>query len=60
MSTSKTTLGAGLVTSLLAAIALATWSTASAAPTKLRGSVGPGATITLKTAAGKRVSIVGR
>ena len=60
MSTSKTTLGAGLVTSLLAAIALATWSTASAAPTKLRGSVGPGATISLKTAAGKRVSIVGR
>jgi hypothetical protein len=53
-------LGAGLVASLLAALALATWSTATAAPTKLRGSVGPGFTISLKTATGKRVSIVSR
>jgi plastocyanin len=48
------------IASLFAAVALATWTTASAAPSKLRGSVGPGETIALKTAAGKRVSMVSR
>lgn len=48
------------ITSLFAAVALATWSTASAAPSKLVGKVGPGDTIALKTASGKRVSIVSR
>jgi plastocyanin len=48
------------IASLLAALALATWSTASAAPSKLVGKVGPGDTIALKTASGKRVSIVSR
>jgi plastocyanin len=54
------TLATFLVTSLLAALALATWTTASAAPSKLKGSVGPGETISLKTATGKRVSAVSR
>ena len=53
-------IGTGLVASLLAALALATWSTATAAPSKLRGAVGPGETISLKTANGKRVSAVSR
>jgi plastocyanin len=56
----KTLLGTGLAASLLAALALATWTTASAAPSKLTGSVGPGETISLKTASGKRVSLVNR
>jgi hypothetical protein len=60
MTKSKLTLATGLIASLLAALALATWTTASAAPSKLKGTVGPGATISLKTAAGKKVSIVGR
>jgi plastocyanin len=59
-TTRKLTLGTGLVASLLAALALATWSTATAAPSKLRGSVGPGETISLKTARGKKVSMVSR
>jgi plastocyanin len=59
-STRKLTLGTGLVASLLAALALATWSTATAAPSKLRGSVGPSETISLKTANGKKVSMVSR
>ena len=49
-----------VVTSLLAAIALGTWSTASAAPTALKGSVGPGETISLKNARGKRLATVSR
>ena len=48
------------IASLFAALALATWSTASAAPSKLTGTVGPGETIALKTASGKRVSLVSR
>jgi plastocyanin len=48
------------IASLFAALALATWSTASAAPSKLVGKVGPGDTIALKTASGKRVSVVSR
>ena len=60
MATRKLTLGTALVASLMAALALATWSTASAAPSKLKGSVGPGETISLKTSAGKKVSMVNR
>ena len=60
MTKRKLTLGTGLVASLVAALALATWSTASAAPSKLRGSVGPSETISLKTANGKKVSVVSR
>jgi hypothetical protein len=48
------------IASLFAALALATWSTASAAPSKLVGKVGPGDTIALKTASGKRVVMVSR
>ena len=59
-TTRKLTLGTALVASLLAALALATWSTASAAPSKLKGSVGPSETISLKTANGKKVSMVSR
>jgi plastocyanin len=60
MTKRRMTLGTGLVASLLAALALATWTTASAAPSKLKGTVGPGETIALKTAAGKKVSVVSR
>jgi plastocyanin len=60
MTMRKLALGTGLVASLLAALALATWTTASAAPSKLRGSVGPGETIWLKSAAGKKASLVNR
>jgi hypothetical protein len=56
----KTLLGTALVASLLAALALATWSTATAAPTTLKGSVGPGETISLKAANGKKLSLVNR
>jgi plastocyanin len=58
----KTTMAICMATlaSLFAALALATWSTASAAPSKLVGTVGPGDTIALKTASGKRVSVVSR
>jgi plastocyanin len=60
MTKRRLTLTTGLVASLLAALALATWTTATAAPSKLRGSVGPGETISLKTATGKKVSVVTR
>jgi hypothetical protein len=60
MTMSKIALGTGLVASLFAALALATWTTATAAPSKLRGSVGPGETISLKTATGKKASMVSR
>jgi plastocyanin len=60
MTKRRMTLGTGLVASLLAALALATWTTASAAPSKLKGTVGPGETIALKTAAGKKVAVVSR
>jgi hypothetical protein len=55
-----TAIGAATIASLFAALALATWSTATAAPSKLTGKVGPGETISLKTASGKRVSMVSR
>jgi hypothetical protein len=57
---SKIAVGMGTIASLFAAVGLATWTTASAAPSKLRGSVGPSDTISLKTATGKRVSMVSR
>jgi hypothetical protein len=60
MTKSKMALGTATLASLLATLGLATWTTASAAPSKLMGTVGPGETIALKTAAGKRVSIVNR
>ena len=60
MTKRMTALGTATIASLLAALALATWSTATAAPSKLVGKVGPGDTIALKTASGKRVSIVNR
>jgi hypothetical protein len=50
------TLATTLVTGLLALLALGTWATASAAPAKLVGTVGPGFTIGLKTASGKKVT----
>jgi plastocyanin len=58
--TRRLTLMTALVASLAVAVTLGAWSTASAAPSKLKGSVGPGETISLKTAAGKRVSMVSR
>ena len=60
MTKSTMAITTAAIASLFAALALATWSTASAAPSKLRGTVGPGETIALKTAAGKRVSLVSR
>jgi plastocyanin len=60
MTMRKTVIGTGLAASLLAALALATWTTASAAPSKLKGTVGPGFSISLKTAAGKKVTTVSR
>ena len=60
MTKSTLTVGAATVASLMAAFAVATWSTANAAPSKLRGAVGPGETISLKTATGKNVSRVAR
>jgi len=60
MNRSKLALSTGLVASLLGMLALATWTTATAAPSKLKGSVGPSETISLKTAAGKKVSMVSR
>jgi plastocyanin len=60
MTKSRLALGTATIASLLAALALATWSTASAAPSKLTGTVGPGETIALKTASGKKVSMVSR
>ena len=60
MTKSTMAITTAAIASLFAALALATWSTASAAPSKLRGTVGPGDTISLKTASGKRVSLVSR
>jgi plastocyanin len=60
MTKSTMAMTTAAIASLFAALALATWSTASAAPSKLRGTVGPGDTIALKTASGKRVSLVSR
>ena len=59
MTTTHKKLGVGLAASLLGAlvaVALVFSVTAQAAPQKLVGTVGPGFTITLKTAAGKRVT----
>jgi hypothetical protein len=63
MTTTHKRLGVGLAASLLGAlIALAVLFsvTAHAAPQKLVGTVGPGYTISLKTAAGKRVTALTR
>ena len=60
MTKSTMAITTAAIASLFAALALATWSTASAAPSKLHGTVGPGDTIALKTASGKRVSLVSR
>lgn len=59
MTTTRKRLGVGLAATLfgvLAACALLFSMTAQAAPQKLVGTVGPGYTISLKTAAGKRVT----
>ncbi len=59
MTTTHQKLGVGLAASLLGAlvaVALVFSVTAQAAPQKLVGTVGPGYTISLKTAAGKRVT----
>ena len=59
MTTTHARLGVGLAASLLGvliAAALLFSVTAQAAPQKLVGTVGPGFTISLKTAAGKRVT----
>ena len=59
MTTTHKKLGVGLAASLLGAlvaVALVFSVTAQAAPQKLVGTVGPGFTISLKTAAGKRVT----
>lgn len=59
MTTTHRHLGVGLAASLLGllvAAALLFSVTAQAAPQKLVGTVGPGDTISLKTAAGKRVT----
>lgn len=59
MTTTHKRLGVGLATSLfgvLVACAMLFSVTAQAAPQKLVGTVGPGYTISLKTAAGKRVT----
>ena len=49
-----------LVAASAAALALAVPAASAAAPPKLVGTVGPGYTITLKTAAGKRVTTLKR
>ena len=59
MTTTHKKLGVGLAASLLGALvalALVFSVTAQAAPQKLVGTVGPGFTISLKTATGKRVT----
>ncbi len=59
MTTTHKKLGVGLAASLLGAlvaVALVFSVTAQAAPQKLVGTVGPGFSISLKTAAGKRVT----
>jgi hypothetical protein len=48
------------VLSLALASALGTWSTATAAPSALKGSVGPGETISLKNARGKKLALLPR
>jgi plastocyanin len=52
--------GVGLVSALAATAALVFSVMAEGAPTRLVGSVGPGSTISLKTATGKRVSTLPR
>jgi hypothetical protein len=52
--------GIGAVSVLVAAAALVFAVMAEAAPTKLMGTVGPGATILLKTTTGKRLSVLPR
>jgi hypothetical protein len=61
-STMKAGLGIGLVASFVAAVAaaLALSVTAHAAPTKLVGTVGPGSTISLKTASGRKITSLTR
>ena len=53
-------LGIGAVSVLVVTAALVFAVMAQAAPTKLMGTVGPGATISLKTTTGKRVSTLPR
>jgi plastocyanin len=53
-------LGIGAVSVLVVTAALVFAVMAQAAPTKLMGTVGPGATISLKTTTGKRVSVLPR
>ena len=53
-------LGIGAVSVLVVTAALVFAVMAQAAPTKLTGTVGPGATISLKTTTGKRVSVLPR
>ena len=63
MTTTHKKLGVGLAASLLGAlvaVALVFSVAAQAAPQKLVGTVGPGFTISLKTAAGKRVTALTR
>ena len=60
MTKRTTTLATAAATGLLAAVSLGTWATASAAPSALKGSVGPGETISLKNARGKKLSMVAR
>jgi hypothetical protein len=52
--------GIGLVSVLVATAALVFAVLAEGAPTRLVGTVGPGATISMKTASGKRVSVLPR
>lgn len=52
--------GVGLVSVLVATAALLFAVMAEGAPTRLVGTVGPGSTISLKTATGKRVSMLPR
>jgi plastocyanin len=62
MSSKSTTIGTrrGIIGALLAALALAAPASSQAAPPKLVASVGPGLTISLKTAAGKKVTALTR
>jgi hypothetical protein len=55
-----TLVGIGALSVLVVTAALAFAVMAQGAPTKLVGTVGPGATISLKTASGKRVSTLPR
>jgi hypothetical protein len=52
--------GVGLVSALAATAALVFSVIAEGAPTRLVGTVGPGSTISLKTATGKRVAMLPR